>query len=239
MEQEDKNAVLFASFKSGNEAAREKLIIQNLPLVKHIASRFYSEVSEADDLFQEGCIGLIKAVENYNPERGTKFSSYAVPYIVGEIRSFLRRSRNMFKVSRSFYEHYRQLHRKIIELEQKLKRKPRLEELVTALQISREEIAWLLEFKPPALAFDTEGFILQSEDYASKENSTIESYLQKLALTNKINSLPSRERQIIVLRYIMGKTQAETAAILGLSQAHVSRLERKLLLQMKKDIDEL
>ncbi|MEW5922066.1 MAG: sigma-70 family RNA polymerase sigma factor [Bacillota bacterium] len=237
MDQEEKNAALFASLKNGNHEAKDKLVLENLPLVRHVASRFDRQVCDTDDLFQEGCIGLLKAVENYDPDRGTKFSTYAVPYILGEIRSFLRRSGNLLKVSRSFHEHCRQLHGKIAELEQKLTRKPRIDELVTVLQIPKEEIVWLLEFQYPMLPLDEEGFTIQVSDITGEEDFATETYLQRLTLVDKIKSLPPRERQIIVLRYIMEKTQEETATILGLSQAHVSRIERKVLQQIKDDIN--
>lgn len=236
MDQEDRNAALFASLKNGNHEAKHQLVVQNLPLVRYVASRYNRQLNDTDDLFQEGCIGLLKAVENFDPDRGTKFAAYAVPYILGEIRSYLRRSGNMLKVSRSFYEHRRQLHGKIEELEQRLTRKPHLGELVKELQIPREEIIWLLELQSPVIPLDENGFSLGAGDFAAVEDFATEAHLLRLSLAEKIKSLPPRERQIIVLRYIMEKTQEETAAILGLSQAHISRIERKLLLQIKDDI---
>jgi RNA polymerase sporulation-specific sigma factor len=233
MDQEDKNAALFQSLKKGDAEARDKLIITNLPLVRHVASRFVQDVSETDDLFQEGCIGLIKALENYNPERGTKFSTYAVPFILGEIRSFLRRSGHLLKVSRSFHDHCLQLNRKISELEQKLGRKPRMEELVSELELPKEEIVWLLDLKQPVIPLDDEGFV-SSKATAAKDFAT-DNYLQGLMLVERVKNLPQRERQIIVLRYFMEKTQEETASLLGISQVHVSRIERKVLQQMRDE----
>lgn len=236
MDQEDRNRALFASLKEGNQEAKQQLVLHNLPLVKHVASRYNRQDIDADDLFQEGCIGLLKAVENFDPDRGTKFATYAVPYILGEIRSYLRRSGNMLKVSRSFYEHCRQLHGKIEQLEQKLARNPHLGELVKELEIPKEEIIWLLEFKSPVVPLDEKGFSIGTGDFTAVGEVATETHLQKLSLAEKIKSLPPRERQIIVLRYIMEKTQEETAAILGISQTHVSRMERKMLQQIKDDI---
>jgi RNA polymerase sporulation-specific sigma factor len=205
---------------------RDKLVTENLPLVRHITARFAREDTDMDDLFQEGCIGLIKALESYNPERGTKFSTYAVPFILGEIRSFLRRHGHMFKVSRSFHEHRKQLHETIAVLEQKLERKPYIEELVEMLHIPKEEIVWLLDFQYPLIS-------LNEKEYAGEEDFVTEDYLQRLMLIEKINNLPQRERQVMVLRYFLEKTQEETAQMLGISQVHVSRLERKILQQIR------
>ncbi len=237
MDQEDKNAALFHSLKKGDPEARDKLVITNLPLVRHVAGRFARDVSDTDDLFQEGCIGLIKALENYNPERGTKFSTYAVPFILGEIRAFLRRSGHLLKVSRSFHDHCLQLNRKIGELEQKLGRKPRMEELVKELEIPKEEIAWLLDLKQPVIPLDDEGFDVR-EATDAKDFAT-DNYLQGLMLVERVKTLPQRERQIIVLRYFLEKTQEETASLLGISQVHVSRIERKVLQQMREEKNRL
>ena len=233
MDQEQKNAALFKSFKKGDPEARDKLIIENMPLVRHVANRFARDVSDTDDLFQEGCIGLLKALENYDSERGTKFSTYAVPYILGEIRAFLRRSGHHLKVSRSFHEHRSQLQRKITDLEQKLGRKPRLEELVKELEIPKEEIVWLLELKQPVVPLDDEG--IGESKATGAEDFVTDNYLQGLILIEKVKNLPQRERQIIVLRYFLEKTQEQTASLLGISQVHVSRIERKVLQQMKDE----
>ena len=154
MDREEINAALFANYKIGDRETRDKLEVENLPLVRYITARFAREDTDMDDLFQEGYIGLIKALESYDPERGTKLSTYAVPFILGEIRSFLRRHGHLIKVSRSFHEHRKQLHEKIAELEQKFERKPYIEELVKLLHISKEEIVWLLDFQYPLISLN-------------------------------------------------------------------------------------
>lgn len=232
MDQEAKNTALFKRLKKGDPEARDKLILENLPLVRHVAGRFTRDFSDIDDLFQEGCIGLLKAVENYDLEHGTKFSTYAVPFILGEMRSFLRRSGHLLKVSRSFHEHRLHFQRKVTHLEQKLGRNPHLEELVKELEIPKEEIVWLLELNQPVIPLDATGSIIENtgtEDFAT------DTYLQGLMLVERVNNLPQRERQIIVLRYFLEKTQEETASLLGISQVHVSRIERKVLRQIKDE----
>ncbi len=232
MDQEAKNAALFKSLKNGDPDARNKLVLENLPLVRHVAGRFARDISDIDDLFQEGCIGLLKAVENYDLEHGTKFSTYAVPYILGEIRSFLRRSGHLLKVSRSFHELRLRLQKKVTYLEQKLGRNPQLEELVNELGMPKEEIVWLLDLNQPAIPLDAKDSITErteTEDFAT------DTYLQALILVERVKNLPRRERQIIVLRYFLEKTQEETASLLGISQVHVSRIERKVLQQIKDE----
>lgn len=228
------NDALFQRFKRGDREAREKLVLENLPLVKHVAARFSMDLSQADDLFQEGCIGLLKALENFDPERGTKFSTYAVPFILGEMRAFLRRSGHLMKVSRSYHEHCRILHKTVEELEQKMGRKPRLEELVKALEIPKEEIVWLMDLnRPPVALDDDEGFAIT--EMTGENDFASDAHLQGMMLMERVKNLPQRERQIMVLRYFMEKTQEETASLMGLSQAHVSRIERKILQQMKEE----
>lgn len=232
MEQEEKNAALFYSYKNGDQDARDKLIMNNLPLVRHLSLRYTGDITDTDDIFQEGCIGLIKALEKYDPDKGVKFSTYAVSYILGEIRAYLRRSGHILKVSRSYHEHRRQLLDKIDELEQKLGRHPRIEELVNALELPKEEIVWLLELKQPLISVDnpdTDVEATETKDFAT------DTYLRWLMLIEKVKNLPQRDRQIIVLRYFMEKTQEETASLLGITQKHVSRLERKILQQIKEE----
>ena len=219
--------------------ARDKLVMENLPLVHFMAGRFLGHTPDVDDLFQEGCIGLMKALEKYDPSRKIKFSTYAVPFILGEMRSFLRRSGHLLKVSRSFHDHSRQLYIKIGQLEQKLGRKPRMDELSAALQIPREEIAWLLELQKPAVSLDEEGLDGAAARTFKEDDFASEGYLQRLMLMDRIKTLPPRERQVIALRYFMEKTQEETATLLGISQSHVSRLERKVLQQMKTEKNDL
>jgi RNA polymerase sporulation-specific sigma factor len=224
---------LYLKNKQGDPEAREKAVNYNLPLVHAICKRFYPlEIVDYDDLFQEGCIGLLKALTKYDPEKGTKFSTYAVPFILGEIRSCLRRNGHLLKVSRSYYEHYCRLLKSKEELVQELKRQPRLEELAEKTGLSGEEVVWLMELQNPVGLLQEKG---SNETCSEEENNIIntEKFFDNLIVREKINSLPSRERQIIVLRYVLEKSQEEVARILGLSQSHVSRLERQAIKFLK------
>jgi len=209
----------------GDPEARNRLVSINLPLVYALARRFPADRTEFDDIVQEGCIGLIKALHKYDPWKGTKFSTYAVPYILGEIRAFLRHNGHLLKVSRSDYEHYRQLLRNIKEMEQKLGRSPRVEEIAESSGLSKEEIVSLLELQHAVLS--------TPENAAGSFSEQADT---PFLLKQSINSLPPRERQIVILRYFLAKSQQEAARVLNISQAHVSRLERALLKKLKEQL---
>ncbi len=224
---------LYLKNRQGDLSARDKAVDYNLPLVHAICKRFNTlEIVSYDDLFQEGCIGLLKALTGYDPARGTRFSTYAVPFILGEIRACLRRNGHFLKLSRSRHESLQRLLKSKEELAQKLKRQPRLEELAAETGLTAEEIAWLMELQNSALPLQ------EKTNYPSAgEKNTVDSemFLDNLIVQEKIKSLPNRERQIIILRYIMEKSQEEIARKLGLSQSHVSRLERKALKFLKEN----
>ncbi len=226
---------LYIKIRRGDSQAREKVVRCNLPLVHAICKRFTPlEILDYDDLFQEGCIGLLKALTRYDPDRGVKFSTYAVPFILGEIKACLRRNGHLLKVSRSYIEHYSHLLRIQEELAKKLKRQPRLDEITEKMDMPAEEIIWLISLNNPPISLQekTEGEL--SSELESEENLlNTESFFDSLIVRERINSLPFRERQIIVLRYIMDKSQEETAEILGLSQSHISRLEREAIKKLK------
>ena len=227
-------AELYQKSKDGDLEARGKLINFNLPLVHAICRRYPAEMTEYDDIFQEGCIGLLKSLNYYDPERGTKFSTYAVPYILGEIKSFLRRNGHLLKVSRSYHEQYYQMIKNRDDLQQQLKRHPRLEEIAESLKIPKEEVTWLMELQYPVLSLneDNKEDVLNLEEKSSFDTEII---FNKMILREKLNSLSPRERQVIVLRYFMEKSQDEVAQILGISQSHVSRLERQVLRGLKEN----
>ena len=220
---------LYIRNKQGDERAREKLASYNLPLVHSICRRYPPETVEYDDIFQEGCIGLLQALKKYDPSRGTKFSTYAVPFILGMIRSYLRQNGHLLKVPRSYYAHFRRLLKERDDLEQVLKRRPRLEEIAQKTGLTKEEIIWLLDLQYPVLPLKEAD---KSEALtAGVKNQFMEQdkMFNKLFLQEKLNVLPPRERQVIVLRFFLEKSQAEVARILDLSQKHISRLEKKAL----------
>lgn len=226
---------LYRKNKEGDTEARDKLVSYNLPLVRAMAGRYAFKAGDYDDLYQEGCLGLLKALEKYDPEKGAKFSTYAVPFILGEIRSYLRKSSHPAKVSRSNYDLYIRLLKNQEQLEQELKRKPRLDELAVKMECEKEEIVWLMELQSPPLSLQEKGVGDLTAIACGEEGFPEEQIADHLYLEKKINNLPSRERQIIVLRYFLEKSQEEVAKILNLSQSYLSRLERKILQEFKKD----
>ncbi len=231
---ENKLKKLYRKYKEGDSQAKEDIIILNLPLVQAITRRFTGEGVDHDDLFQEGCLGLLKAVHNFDPERGTRFSTYAVPFILGSIRAFLRRSGHLLKVSRSCYERYRLLRQCAEELVQELGRMPNLEEIAQKAAIPVEEAAWLLELSRPVSPLEEEQ--LPSLSLPGKESDpSLEKTLDGIVLEEKMGKLPLRERQLIVLRFFLQKSQEEVARLLGLSQSYVSRLEKEILRKLKKE----
>lgn len=224
---------LFRKNKNGDLQARDELFSLNLPLVHAMIKRVSRGRDDYDDLFQEGCLGLLKALQNFDPDRGTRFSTYAVPFIMGEIRSYLRKSGSLTKISRSYYEHYIQLLKNQRKMEQELQRAPRMEELAEKMGMEREEIAWLMELQYPPASLQEKSVQLEHPELGEDKILNWEDIDSTLFLKEQLINLPYRERQVIVFRHILGKTQAETAQILHLSQSHISRLEREILAKLK------
>ena len=181
------------------------------------------DIIEYDDIFQEGCLGLLKALNNYDPDRETKFSTYAVPFILGEIKSFLRRNGHLLKVSRTYHNHYHQLLQSRDDLQQKLNRRPRLEELAGKMGLSKEEIAWLMELQHPVMPLSEEGSVTGDTD----------SFLIGFS-KGKVKFASSARKADYCLEVFSGEEQEEVAKILGISQSHVSRLERKVIRQLRE-----
>ncbi|MBR5554276.1 MAG: RNA polymerase sporulation sigma factor SigG [Clostridia bacterium] len=235
----EKNELLKRT-KQGDEKAREALINGNLKLVLSVIRRFSSRGENPDDLFQIGCIGLIKAIDNFDMSLGLQFSTYAVPMIIGELRRFLR-DNNVIRVSRSTRDlAYRALNVKET-LISKLGREPSIEEIAKELDTPKEDVVNALDaiVDPISLyepVFSENGDSIYVMDQISDTKNTDESWLQKIAISEAIRSLPERERNIIELRFFAGKTQMEVAQEIHISQAQVSRLEKGALLQIKKQI---
>lgn len=226
--------------KQGDEKAREALINGNLKLVLSVIRRFSSRGENPDDLFQIGCIGLIKAIDNFDITLGVQFSTYAVPMIIGELRRFLR-DNNVIRVSRSLRDlAYRALNTKEA-LVTKLGRDPTIEELAKEMDTPKEDIVNALDaiVDPISLyepVFSENGDSIYVMDQISDTKNTDESWLQKIAISEAIKGLSSRERNIIELRFFEGKTQMEVAHEIHISQAQVSRLEKGALAQIRKQI---
>ena len=229
----EEKAELFRRIKNGDEQARELYIKGNLRLVLSVIRRFQNSSENADDLFQIGCIGLIKAIDNFDTTLQVKFSTYAVPMIIGEIRRYLR-DNNSIRVSRSLRDiAYKAIYTRENYMKQHLK-----EPTVTEIGIEKEMIVYALDaIQNPVSLFEpvyTEGGdTLYVMDQISDKKNKEERWIENLALREAMQRLNSREKHIIELRFYEGKTQMEVAQEIGISQAQVSRLEKNALKSMR------
>jgi RNA polymerase sporulation-specific sigma factor len=229
--------VLFARISQGDHAAREQYIEGNLRLVLSVIKRFSQSNENVDDLFQIGCIGLIKAIDNFDSTLNVKFSTYAVPMIQGEIRRFLR-DNNAIRVSRSLKDTaYKAIYAKEALTKQHLK-EPTIEEISSEIGISAEDISYALDAIQTPMSlyepiFTDGGDTLYVMDQISDKKNKEETWVEHLSLNDAIKKLNDREREIISLRFFSGKTQMEVAEMIGISQAQVSRLEKNALRTMR------
>ncbi len=236
LKQEEKER-LFSLIESGDTAAREKYIEGNLRLVLSIIKRFSSSNENVDDLFQIGCIGLIKAIDNFDSSLNVKFSTYAVPMIIGEIRRYLR-DNNSIRVSRSLKDTaYKAIYTREMLTRKNLK-EPTIEEIATEVGIPKEDIVYAMDAiqNPMSLyepIYTDAGDTLYVMDQISDKKNKEENWVEKLSLNEALKKLGEREREIITLRFFEGKTQMEVADIIGISQAQVSRLEKNALKVMR------
>lgn len=226
--------------QAGDEDAREKLIEGNLRLVLSVIQRFDKRGENPDDLFQVGCIGLIKAISNFDPDKQVRFSTYGVPMIAGEVRRYLR-DNSVIRVSRSIRDvAYRVLQCKEA-LTTRLGREPTLEEISKELDISLEEVSRALDAVcAPASLYDPVysdgGDALTVMDQVRDTKNTEDGWMEHITLQNAFRALNDREKQILSLRFYDGKTQMEVASALGISQAQVSRLEKGAIGAMRKSV---
>lgn len=236
---EEKRELLKKS-KAGDAAARQTLIKGNLRLVLSIIQRFSNRRENLDDLFQVGCIGLIKAIDNFNTDLDVKFSTYAVPMIIGELRRYLR-DNNTIRVSRSVRDlAYKALQARE-ELSKNMSRDPTVEEIAARLSEPVESVARAMEaiIEPVSLydsVFSDGDDSIYVIDQISDNRSSDEVWLENIALREAMRKLSDRERTIINMRFYRGKTQMEIAEEIGISQAQVSRLEKGALGRIKKQI---
>ena len=233
---EEKEA-LFARIQEGDRDARELYIKGNLRLVLSVIKRFGSSSENADDLFQIGCIGLIKAIDNFDATLNVKFSTYAVPMIIGEIRRYLR-DNNSIRVSRSLRDTaYKAIYAKESYMKKNLK-EPTINEIAEEIGISKEDIVLAMDaIQTPVSLYDpvyTEGGdTLYVMDQISDRKNREENWLESISLKEAIQRLGERERMIIEMRFYEGKTQTEVANEIHISQAQVSRLEKNALKTMR------
>ena len=234
---EDEKAELFRRIKEGDLQAREDYIKGNLRLVLSVIKRFAGNSENVDDLFQIGCIGLIKSIDNFDPTMNVKFSTYAVPMIIGEIRRYLR-DNNAIRVSRSLRDTaYKAIHARELLTKQNLQ-EPTIPEIAAETGLTKEEIVFALDAiqSPVSLyepVYTDGGDTLYVMDQLSDKKSREETWVEELSLSDAMKRLGEREHYIIQLRFFQGKTQMEVAEEINISQAQVSRLEKSALKNMR------
>ena len=231
---------LFTKMQSGQAELREQLIYSNLRLVLSVIQRFNNRGEYVDDLFQVGCIGLMKAIDNFDLSQNVKFSTYAVPIIIGEIRRYLR-DNNPIRVSRSMRDVAYKALQVRDSLVSKYAREPSVTEIAAELKIPREEVIFALDaIQEPISLFEPiyhdGGDPIFVMDQISDDKNLDYNWLQSVAIKEALQRLSDREKHILTLRFFEGKTQMEVADEIGISQAQVSRLEKAALSHMRKYI---
>ena len=230
---------LMRRLKEGDEQAREKFVVGNMRLVLSLVKRFWAKNANADDVFQAGCIGLLKAIDGFDPNLGVRFSTYGVPMILGEIKRYLRDG-NSLRVSRSI----RDTAYKVLKTREKLEEEDKeatIEKIAEAMQVQQKEVVYALDaISDPVSLFDPvynkagDTLMLMDQIYDEKNNDEV--WTEHAALSEAMGHLGERERKILFLRYYEGKTQTEISEEVGISQAQVSRLEKNAISAIRSDI---
>ena len=234
---EAEKRTLLTAARAGDQAARRRMIEGNLRLVLSVVQKFSQRSENLDDLFQVGCIGLIKAIDHFDPGLDVRFSAYGVPMIVGEIRRFLR-DNNALRVSRSLRDTAYRAMQAREQLEKQLGREPTMKEICDTVGLSRREVTAALEsvVEPVSLeepVYSDGGDAMYMMDQV-RDTDGEDSWISGLEFRQTVQGLSDRERKIMELRYFLGKTQMEVAKEIGISQAQVSRLEKSALQQFRK-----
>ena len=236
---EKETTELLLKVKSGDEQAREDFIVANFRLVLSVIKRFRLKTNNLDDVFQAGSIGLIKAIDNFDTSFNVKFSTYAVPMIIGEIKRFLRDG-NSLRIPRSIRDTAYQVLKTRTELE-KDNNVATVEEIAEKMQIAVSEVVYAMDAISDTVSlfdpvYNKDGDTLTLVDQIGDEKNTEENWTEHVALDNALGCLGEREKRIIRLRYYEGKTQTEISDEIGISQAQVSRLEKTALKEIKESI---
>ena len=235
----EENEKLMQRIKEGDEKAREKFIVGNMRLVLSLVKRFWSKNANADDVFQAGCVGLIKAIDHFDVSVGVRFSTYAVPMILGEIKRYLRDG-NSLRVSRSIRDMaYRVL--KAREMIEQRDEEATTEKIAKALDVAEREVVYALDAISDPVSiyepvYNKSGDTLLLMDQLADELNNDEIWTEHVALAEAMEKLGEREKRILYLRYYQGKTQTEISSEVGISQAQVSRLEKNALERIKLNI---
>lgn len=234
---DNESEVLLKEIKSGNNSSRERFIQGNMRLVLSIVKRFWSKRANVDDIFQSGCIGLIKAIDNFDLSFCVKFSTYAVPMIIGEIKRFLRDG-NSLRISRSIRDTAFQVLKTREKLEIGSIDNVTVDEIANDMNVAVSEVVYALDAISDTVSlYDTvynksgDTFIVL--DQIGDNKNTDENWLEHVALESAMKNLDDREKRIVTMRYFEGKTQTEISREVGISQAQVSRLEKSALLSIK------
>ena len=233
---EDKKLELIKKAHNGDRNARDEMIQGNLKLVLSVIQRFSNRGEPLDDLFQVGCMGLIKAIDNFNADLQVRFSTYAVPMIIGEVRRYLR-DNNFVRVSRSLRDTAYKAIQVREKLSNELNREPRVEEIAKELDMNKEDVVIALEaiVEPVSLyepVYNEGGDAIYVMDQIGDRN-TPDSWMDEIMIKDSIKKLSQREKNILNLRFMLGKTQTEVAKEIGISQAQFSRLEKSALKRIK------
>ena len=235
----EKNALLIEAYQSGDNAALETLVCENIGLVKNIARRFYGRGTEYEDIVQIGTIGMIKAAKSFDAGKGTVFSTYAVPLIIGEIRRFLRDD-GIIKVSRDVRKKGSVILHAKEEFQKEHLRDPKVSELAAICGFTEEEIVYSLDAVNPVSSLqESIGGGEDSatiEDVTAADTSEIETVIDNIALREAISHLPRLQQEIVHLRFFKELSQQQTADILGLTQVKISREEKKIFAFLRKEL---
>ena len=236
----DEMTELLRRSQAGDECARETLIQGNLRLVLSVIQRFASRGENADDLFQVGCVGLIKAIDNFDVSQNVRFSTYGVPMIIGEIRRYMR-DNSAIRVSRSMRDTAYRVLQAREKLQRENQREPTVEQIAKELDLPREEVVFAMDaVVDPVSLFDPVysdgGDTVCVMDQVRDTRNTDESWLDRIALREAVDKLSPREQRILAMRFYDGKTQMEVSGEIGISQAQVSRLEKNAISTIRRNL---
>lgn len=236
----DELVELMKRVKKGDELARDQFVVANLRLVLSVVQRFSGKKEKSDDMFQVGCVGLMKAIDNFDVSLNVRFSTYAVPMIIGEIRRFLR-DNNSIRVSRSLRDiAYKALQAREM-MSKKLGREPAVEEIAKEIEIDVKDVNFALDAISETVSLNEPVYNDGNEavrimDQISDLKNSDESLIEQIALKDAVSKLSPREKEILLMRYYIGKTQMEVSDEIGISQAQVSRLEKNAIASIKKHL---
>ena len=233
----DSTLLLIQRVKGGDEEAKAQLVKENEGLVWSVVKRFFSRGQDPEDLFQIGCIGLLKSIDKFDFSYNVKFSTYAIPMIMGELRRFLRDD-GMIKVSRTLKEANYKIKQEITRLQNELNREPTLDEIAKRMEMEPEEVAMAMESGMELESiyqtiYQSDGSDVYLIDKIKNEEDESDKLIEKVALMESLNHLDAREQELIRMRYFEEKTQAQIAKKFGISQVQVSRLEKKILANLR------